>query len=183
MRSPIVSLTLPMLLAMSIVSCGTGPRTETGRRTLEQDATATLAMFRQTEPVVGELVDDAAGYVVFPSIGKGGAGIGGAGGWGVVYENDEVVGYSRMSQFLVGGLLGGQSYSQLVILEHEDNLTRFKRGQLAVAAQGSAVAGSAGVAAAADYERGVIIFTATRSGLMFEGAIGAQQFTFQPRPD
>ena len=39
---------------------------------------------------------------------------------------------------------------------------------------------SAGAAAAANYENGVAIFTATKTGLMYEASVGGQKFGYQP---
>ncbi len=177
---------LPLLIVLTLIvptGCGTGARTESGRRDLEKDAAATTSMFKQIDPTMEEFFETATAYVVFPTITKGGAGIGGAGGWGVVYEDGEVIGYAQVGQATIGAQLGGQTYSQVIFLEHEDNLVRFKRGQLALAAQASVVAARAGAAAAADYQRGVAVFTATRGGAMFEASIGGQRFNFTPKED
>jgi hypothetical protein len=42
------------------------------------------------------------------------------------------------------------------------------------------VALSAGAAATANYEHGAAIFTATKTGLMYEASVGGQKFGFQP---
>ncbi len=174
---------ITVVMVFALAGCGTGPRTEAGRRDLEQDATATITTFKQLDPTIEEFFDTSAAYAVFPSITKGGAGIGGAGGWGVVYEDGDVIGYSRLRQATIGWQLGGQNYSQIIFLEHDDNLTRFTRGQLALSAQASAVAARSGAAATADYERGVAVFTATRGGAMFEASVGGQEFSFTPKED
>ena len=54
---------------------------------------------------------------------------------------------------------------------------------LPFAAQASAVAAAEGAASAADYNRGVLVFTRTRGGLMFEASIGGQSFDFQTFSD
>ena len=62
----------------------------------------------------GNLLDNAYGYAVFPSIGKGGIGIGGAYGKGAVYVKGKRVGLTSMSQVSYGLQLGGQAYSQII---------------------------------------------------------------------
>src|SRR5262245_24804280 len=52
--------------------------------------------------------DKSVGYAVFPTIGKGGVGIGGAYGDGKVYQNGKVIGTSSMTQLTIGLQLGGQ---------------------------------------------------------------------------
>jgi hypothetical protein len=50
----------------------------------------------------GDFIDDAYGYAVFPSIGKGGIGIGGAHGKGEVFVGGKKVGKTKMSQITYG---------------------------------------------------------------------------------
>src|SRR6516162_5148439 len=57
------------------------------------------------------------GYAVFPSIAKGGLGIGAAHGDGKVYEQGKYVGDTSMTQVSVGAQAGGQAYSQVVFFE------------------------------------------------------------------
>ncbi len=49
------------------------------------------------------------------------------------------------------------------------------------AAQASAVAADAGVAANADYKGGVAVFTLAKGGLMYEASIGGQKFSYEPK--
>ncbi len=128
-----------------------------------------------------ELFDDAAGYAVFPSVGKGAIGIGGAYGRGELFEYGYVTGFCDISQATIGFQLGGQAYSELIFFETANALTRFRRGNFAFAAQVSAVAATAGVSADADYEHGVIVFTMAKGGLMYEASVGGQKFSFEPR--
>ena len=62
----------------------------------------------------------AYGYAVFPTIGKGGIGVGGAYGEGRVYEKGKYIGNTSMTQVTVGFQLGGQAYSEIVFLEDFD---------------------------------------------------------------
>ncbi len=128
-----------------------------------------------------ELFDDAAGYAVFPSVGKGAIGVGGAYGRGELFEYGQVTGFCDISQATIGFQLGGQAYSELIFFETANALTRFRRGNFAFAAQVSAVAATAGVSADADYESGVIVFTMTKGGLMYEASVGGQKFSFESR--
>ncbi len=50
----------------------------------------------------GDFIDDPYGYAVFPSIGKGGIGIGGAHGKGEVFVGGKKVGKTKMSQIIYG---------------------------------------------------------------------------------
>ena len=57
------------------------------------------------------------GYALFPNIGKGGFGIGGAHGTGRVYAGGKHIGNTSMTQLTVGFQLGGQVYSQIIFFE------------------------------------------------------------------
>ena len=67
----------------------------------------------------GDFIDDPYGYAVFPSIGKGGIGIGGAHGKGEVFVGGKKVGKTKMSQITYGLQLGGQVYSQMIFFRDE----------------------------------------------------------------
>ena len=66
---------------------------------MADDIETTLDNFRIAG--AGEFIDDAYGYAVFPSIGKGGIGIGGAHGKGSVYQGGERTGTVKMNQTLM----------------------------------------------------------------------------------
>jgi hypothetical protein len=57
---------------------------------------------------------------------------------------------------------------------------RFKRGETAFQAGASAVAANAGASTAIDYKNGVAVVAFGAEGLMVEGVIGGQTFTFEP---
>jgi lipid-binding SYLF domain-containing protein len=147
---------------------------------LIHDAQATVETFRKKDPDLEKFFKSAVGWAVFPTVGKGGIGVGGAGGTGVLFEKGHAVGKSAMGQVTIGFQLGGQVYSELIFFENASSLSDFKHGNFAFAAQASAVAISAGAAANAKYESGVAVFTATKTGLMYEASVGGQKFDFTP---
>ena len=71
---------------------------------------------RAEDPGLGELLRRSYGYALFPKVTKGGLGVGGAYGRGVVYERGRHVGYSDLSQASVGLQAGGQTFSELADL-------------------------------------------------------------------
>ena len=77
--------------------------------------------------------------------------------------------------------LGGQQYSEIVFFKDKATLEDFKAGKLKLGAQASAIAATSGVSADAAYSEGVAIATLSKSGLMYEAAIGGQKFTFKPK--
>ena len=145
-----------------------------------KEATDTVALFKKTDPSLSKFFQEAAGWVVFPTVGKGAIGIGGAGGSGVLFENGTAMGKAKLVQITIGLQLGGQSYSEIVFFESAVALNDFKKGNFALAAQVSAVAAAAGASANAKYERGVAVFTMTKAGLMYEASVGGQKFSYEP---
>lgn len=144
--------------------------------------------------------DRSYGYAVFPTIGRGGVGIGGARGSGRVFVEGEHVGNSTMTQLTVGLQLGGQAYSMIVFLQDKRAFDEFTTGNFAFSAQAKAVAITAGASATAstsgssagasggrndattvgEFSRGMASFTVLRGGLMYEASIGGARFSFRP---
>lgn len=150
-----------------------------------------LSLNTQTEEVIKNFkihyphltvyFEKAYGYAVFPTITKGGIGIGAAHGTGEVYEKGEYIGTASMTQVTVGAQFGGQTYSEIVFFKDKETLEDFKKGNFKPGAQASAIASTAGVSTDADYDHGVAIFTLSKSGLMFEATVGGQKFNFKPK--
>ncbi len=144
--------------------------------------------------------NDAYGYAVFPTIGKGGLVIGGAHGKGRAYVADQHVGNTDFGQVSVGFQLGGQAYSMIVFFEDERAFNEFASGTYKFGADASAVAIKAGASAGASttgasagasssssdantvgrYLRGFATFTVTKGGLMYEASIAGGGFTYEP---
>lgn len=144
------------------------------------EVSQTITRFSQRDPGLQRFFDKAYGYAVFPTVGKGAIGIGGAYGKGQVFERGRPIGTSKLVQVTIGFQWGGQAYSELVFFEDKAALARFKSGNLEFSAQASAVAIALGASATADYENGVAVFTMTKGGLMYEASIGGQSFSFEP---
>ena len=133
----------------------------------------------EKDPGLIKFFSKSYGYALFPSIGKGGMGIGGAHGRGLVYQGGSTTGRSSMTQATIGLQLGGQSYIEVLFFEDKRAYEHFIGGKFKLAAQASAVAVNEGASADAGYNDGVAIFTATKGGLMFEASVGGQKFTFK----
>ena len=140
-----------------------------------------IATFKEKEPSVSRFFEKSAGYVVIPTVGKGGIGIGGARGKGVLYENDAVTAVVTLTQLSFGFQWGGQAYSEFIFFEDRATLDHFKKGNYELNAQASAVAVTAGASADADFSGGMAIFTQAKGGLMYEAAVGGQKFKVEPK--
>lgn len=162
-----------------LAACSTTPRTADDRSDLRQDADSALNQARSGNGSFDSIIRRAPGYAVFPAVGKGGAGAGGAYGRGIVYKNGVQVGYTDLSQATIGAQLGGQTYTQILVFETVNALDRFRQGNYEFSAQATAVALHSGEGANARFEDGVAVFTMDESGLMFEAAVGGQKFSYQ----
>ncbi len=140
-----------------------------------------IAAFKEKDPSIQRFFDSSVGYVVIPTVGKAGFGIGGARGKGVLYENGEVTANVTLTQLSFGFQWGGQAYSEFIFFEDETTLTNFKRGNYELGAQASAVAITAGVSADAEFNGGMAIFTQAKGGLMYEASVGGQKFKVEPK--
>ncbi len=140
-----------------------------------------IAAFLEKDPSVQKFFDTAVGYVVIPTVGKAGFGIGGARGKGLLYENGAITAIVTLSQLSFGFQAGGQAYSEFIFFEDEATLTNFKRGNYELGAQASAVAITAGVSADAEFNGGMAIFTQAKGGLMYEASVGGQKFKVEPK--
>ncbi len=165
------------------------------------DYSDTIEVFRDAGES-GAYFDSAYGYAVFPSIGKGGIGIGGAHGSGKVYKQGKAIGTAKMNQLTIGLQLGGQVYSQIIFFEDERALNEFISGNFEFSAQATAVAITAAVSAEANtgggmaagasggkndattkshgYRKGMAIFTVAKGGLMYEATLGGQKYSYEP---
>jgi lipid-binding SYLF domain-containing protein len=148
--------------------------------TLDQACRDTLTIFTEADPSLKRFVEKAYAYAVFPKITKGGIGLGGSGGNGLMYESGKVVGTSRASQFTIGAQLGGMSFRQVVFFKDRSSAEEFKAGTFRFGAAAAAVAASAGGASNTDYSDGVATFTMARNGAMLEASIGGQKFSYKP---
>ena len=137
------------------------------------------------------------GLVVFPTIGKGGLGIGGAHGSAWVFKQNQLTGTAKMTQVTVGLQAGGQAFSQIMFLEDDRAYKTFTSENFELGAQASAVALQSGASASAStaggatagagdsqaktkYTDGMAIFTKAKGGLMYEATVGGQKFNFKP---
>lgn len=141
-------------------------------------AKETIVLFKKADPSLKAFFSGSYGYAVFPSIGKGGIGIGGAAGKGLIYKGGNLQGGSKMTQITLGFQFGGQEYSEVIFFEDADAYARFIENQYQFAAQVSAVALKSGISADAKYTDGVAVFTIAKGGLMYEATVGGQKFKF-----
>jgi lipid-binding SYLF domain-containing protein len=141
------------------------------------------------------------GYAIFPTIGEGAIGVGGAFGKGRVYVHGQHVGDVTMGQLSVGFQAGGKGFSQIIFFEDKRALDEFESsgfefgadvGAVAITAGASASASTNGASAGASvdvnsavtrgtYQKGMAVFTIAKGGLMYQAAVAGQKFSYTPR--
>jgi lipid-binding SYLF domain-containing protein len=140
-------------------------------------------------------------YAVFPTVGSGALGVGGAYGKGRVYVHGVYSGDATMGQISVGFQLGGKAYSQIIFFEDKRALDEFESGNFEFGADASVIAitASANAGAATNgassgvsvgqndatthgiYQKGMAVFTVAKGGLMYSASIAGQKFSYSPR--
>jgi hypothetical protein len=164
-----------------------------------EDVSETIELFRSI-PQVATYFDSSYGYAVWPRIGRGGLGIGGAMGRGQVFVGGQLTGTSRLMDITIGAQAGGQAYRQVVFFQDKAAYDKFTGGKfefdasasaVAVTASAQASAGTQGASAAAGagrpntgaaqgYVNGMQTFTMAEGGLMYAATIGGQRYNFDP---
>ena len=163
---------------------------------------AALANFKAANGTE-KFFSEAYGYALFPTVGKGGIGIGGAFGKGRVFRGGGYVGDTSVAQLSIGFQLGGQAYSQIIFFQDKHTFERFTSGSFEFGAEASAVAltagaqakaGSSGASASGNesssgnasvsggWSTGTAVFILAKGGLMYEASIGGQKFSYRPLP-
>ena len=161
-----------------LAACSTAPPTTSERDELTQRAMAERDQWNQIDPGIEKLAKSSQGYAFFPEIVKGGLGVGGAYGRGVVFEQNQQIGYADVTQGSVGFQAGGQTYSELVVFENKAALERFKQNKVDFGANASAIIAKTGAAANTRFVDGVAVFVRPTAGAMAEAAIGGQRMTY-----
>lgn len=160
----------------------------------------TIGIYKKS-PAVQPFFKSAYGYAVFPTIGKGGLGIGGAYGKGKVYRGGKVTGETSLIKATIGFQAGGQAFSEMIFFQDKRAYDEFTSGEfefdaaasaVAITAGAQAQAGTGGAAAGASagpatgsqagrgYTKGMAVFIHAKGGLMYEASIGGQKFSFKP---
>jgi len=165
-----------------LAGCATTPESGAKQAQLTSNSETAIQLAKKADPGLQKFFDTAAGYAIFPSVGKGAIGVGGAYGHGELYEGGKLAGYCTVTQASIGFALGGQKYTELIFFETKAAVDRFKSGNFAFAAQASAVALKSGVSTNAKYADGVAVFTMGEAGLMYEASVGGQKFNYEPAP-
>ena len=179
-KNSMITLSVILLLGAAMILPATGMAQEEKTDKIKKDSEEAKAEFIKVDGLMQSLFDKSYGYVIFPNVGKGAIGVGGAAGNGIVFEGGKMIGSAKMKQVSVGFQFGGQAYREVIFFENKAALDRFKENKFEFAAQASAVAANAGASANVKYKDGVMVFTQEKGGLMYEASIGGQKFSYTP---
>jgi lipid-binding SYLF domain-containing protein len=172
--------TLACAALTTFTACHTAPSSSKGKAELIEKADASVSRAESRDANFKKRCHDSAGYAVFPKVGKGAVGVGGAYGKGVLYEYGRPVGYCDLTQASVGASLGGETYTEIICFKDREALEKFKSGKFEFDAQASAVALEAGSSKEIPYREGVAVYTTSEEGLMLDASVGGQKFSYQP---
>jgi len=86
-----------------------------------------------------------------------------------------------LTQVSIGFQFGGQVYSEIVFFQDKASMDTFKKGEIELSAQASAVAVTAGIAAKTDFKDGIAIFTMAKGGLMYEASVAGQKLSYKAK--
>jgi lipid-binding SYLF domain-containing protein len=181
----VLMLLVVLFSISSSLQAGWDPRKESAESTPSNSGNRAtdeaIKSLKAKDPGLKLFFNKAYGYAIFPTVGKGGIGIGGAYGEGEVYRQGKFIGTTTLTQVSFGFQLGGQSYTEIIFFKDKSALDNFTAGNFELGASASAIAVNAGVSADTDYDNGVAVFTMPKKGLMYEATIAGQKFSFEPK--
>jgi lipid-binding SYLF domain-containing protein len=180
MKSRIQNLALAGFAAMALMFASTTQAADAEIQKLQKESQQAMAAFIKADSTLKPMVDQSAGYVIFPNVGKGGLVVGGARGTGLVYEKNKLIGKATMTQASFGAQAGGQVFSELILFETPEAVRDFQTGKFEMSADVGAVIAAEGKSKSAAYKQGVAVFALPRKGAMAQAAIGGQKFKFEP---
>ncbi|MCU4175217.1 YSC84-related protein [Carboxylicivirga sp. N1Y90] len=158
---------------------GAMAQSEEKQKEIIKDSGEAKTAFLKKDDGMAKFFNGSYGYVIFPNVGKGGLGIGGAAGNGAAYKQGSLVGMAKLTQVSIGFQAGGQAFREVIFFETQKEFDRFTENKIEFTAQVSAVAAAAGVSANAKYVDGIAIFTMAKGGLMYEASVAGQKFKYK----
>jgi len=162
--------------AALLAGCASTPRTEAKRNDLEMNAVAAKQKMVQENPTLQALLDQSAGYIVFPEVKEGGFIVGGAGASGVIFENGRRTGFAELSRASVGAQVGGQKYAELIVIRDSFTLAKIKSGSFDFGGAASATILRAGAATATQFgDNGVAVLIDPIGGAMVNASVSGQR--------
>ncbi|MGJ5640878.1 YSC84-related protein [Formosa sp. S-31] len=168
-----------MVLALGLITVSVQGQTEKDKKIMT-DADNAKTTLLTSNPDLKKFFNEAAGYVIFPNVGKGGFIVGGAAGNGVLYKKGgKKLGMASLKKVNVGFQAGGEAIIEVIFFETDKELKEFMESKFNFSAEASATALKSGESFNAKYTEGVAVFTQTKGGLMADVSVGGQKFNFE----
>ena|SRR5690242_20113600 len=161
-----------------VVGCNTTPKSGAVTSQLRNDSQSTITKMESQDPGIRDLLEKSYGYIIFPSIGKGGLIVGGAYGRGVVYQKGNPIGTAKLEQGSIGAQLGGATFSEAVIFETAEALDKFRAGKFEFGADAQAVIVKSGAAGATSFRNGVAVLQMPEGGAFAGVALTGQKIKY-----
>lgn len=172
------------LLIASVVclspGCSTAPKPK-DRAKVVADSRSATQWFRYNVRGLSAQLDNSAGYISYPGIGRYGLLItGGKMGRGVVFEsNNRQVGWAYINMVSAGLQVGVQGYKMLVVFRDDATMQRFLENHLTGNVNATIVALDGGGGVAASFTNGVAIYEGDAVGLMAGTSIGLDYMRYE----
>lgn len=132
-------------------------------------------------PGAQTLLNQSAGYLVFPEVYEGGIGIGGEYGEGVLMVDGKAHGYYNLVSASYGFKLGGQKKSVFIAFNDQESLNEFIRSDGWEAGVDASVAvlnlGTEGNINTQQTNKPVVGFVADQKGLMYDLSLEGSKIT------
>ena len=168
--------------SIAMVGCTTTPKGAeasgpTARAAIDREVDATLSRLYSTVPGTREMVQRAAGVLVFPSVVGGSFVVGAEYGRGALREGGRTTGYYSTTAGSVGLQGGGQSKAVVYVFNTQEALQKFKSSKGWTAGADATVAvGKVGANGSVDtqtVQQPVSSFILTNVGLEAGASVGA----------
>jgi lipid-binding SYLF domain-containing protein len=154
-------------ILLLLFGCAHAPSTVEAKANLLQRSQTTIATMVARDPSLREVLEQSAGYVVFPRVVEAGLGVGGAGGRGLLYVHGHPVGFATLNGVSAGAVVGGQSYAEIIVVRDPWTLARLKAGAFHFGGSASAIIVKSGLAGATLFgPSGVAVFVEPQAGAM-----------------
>lgn len=166
-----------------LVSIGgmAGPALAKSAQEINAEVDVTLKRFKKDFPAGAILAKNAHGILVFPSVTRGGVGIGGSYGEGALRVRGKTVAYYSTASASIGVQLGVQSRSEVILFMTADALEKFRNSDgWEAGVDGSVAAGQSGAAGKTGTTTGkdpIIGYVFGEEGLMFSASFEGAKYS------
>jgi len=175
-RRPVARLTL----VLAAIGCLLAGPADASKESLDAGVKVALDNLTAKIPVAPELIQKAAGILVFPRVYKAGVWIGAAIGEGALQVHGETVQYYRTTALSYGFQIGVQWRTEIVLFMTQEALDRFRAGngwQAGIDGSIAVIAFGAGNSIDTDnIQQPIIGFVFDDKGLMFDLSLKGNKY-------